>query len=235
MPEAFNSRIEQAGDPDGSDDVRPGSPLEDVPGLHLGNSDPARYFGGADPARAGDGFQDGRRVGVHDVMYTPYQRECQQLFCRLQRFLGRDIEVLQMPTFGESLRRARVAAGKSQEDVARALSVSKETVSRWEREEQPPVLDNAMAVCTLLGIDARDFMPRVGAPAVRDVGRGYQADAVATPKERAVVQIHRKIVELKVQQEIDEIVLNVLRVYYRAKGLEERDIDGWRKVLLRAG
>lgn len=69
-----------------------------------------------------------------------------------------------MPSFGESLRRARAAAGLTQSQVAERLGRTREAVSQWERGEREPSLDDLAKLCALFGMTLDDL---VGQP--RDV------------------------------------------------------------------
>ena len=60
-----------------------------------------------------------------------------------------------------SLRAARVNAGLSQKDVAKALRVSNKTVSSWENGETFPSAKNITRLCKLYGMSYDDinFLP----------------------------------------------------------------------------
>ena len=59
-----------------------------------------------------------------------------------------------------SLAAARVNAGKTQEDVAKALKVSKNTVVAWEKGTTEPKTSQARELSTLYGIPLDNiFLP----------------------------------------------------------------------------
>lgn len=55
-------------------------------------------------------------------------------------------------TIGEKLCKLRKQKGLSQEAVADAVGVSRQAVSKWERDESLPDLDNVKILCCLFGI-----------------------------------------------------------------------------------
>lgn len=52
-------------------------------------------------------------------------------------------------TLGENLQRLRKEKELSQEDVARALFVSRQTISKWETDKAEPGVDNLKALADL--------------------------------------------------------------------------------------
>ena len=52
-----------------------------------------------------------------------------------------------MSEFTITIAAARVNAKKTQEDVAKALHVSKQTVGSWENGKTSPTMDQAMQFC----------------------------------------------------------------------------------------
>ena len=57
-------------------------------------------------------------------------------------------------TIGQKLTTLRMAAGLSQEDMAERLSVSRQSVSKWEMDQATPQLDKALLICQMFGISA---------------------------------------------------------------------------------
>lgn len=57
-----------------------------------------------------------------------------------------------MATAGERLREARIAAGLTQEDVARLADVHLKTVSKWENDKQPPHANQLAKIAPRLGV-----------------------------------------------------------------------------------
>lgn len=52
-------------------------------------------------------------------------------------------------TLGENLQRLRKEQGLSQEDVAQALFVTRQTISKWETDKAEPGVDNLKALADL--------------------------------------------------------------------------------------
>ncbi|MBQ2704568.1 MAG: phosphoglucosamine mutase [Clostridia bacterium] len=57
-------------------------------------------------------------------------------------------------TIGQKITSLRVQAGLSQEDLAEKLSVSRQSVSKWEMDQAIPQLDKALLLCDMFGISA---------------------------------------------------------------------------------
>lgn len=55
-------------------------------------------------------------------------------------------------TLGENLQKLRKAKGLSQEEVAQALFVSRQTISKWETNKAEPGVDNLKALADLYGV-----------------------------------------------------------------------------------
>ncbi len=65
-----------------------------------------------------------------------------------------------MKTLQISLAAARVNAGKTQEDVAKALNVSKNTVVAWEKGTTEPKISQARELSSFYGIPLDNiFLP----------------------------------------------------------------------------
>lgn len=62
-------------------------------------------------------------------------------------------------TFGEKLQRLRQKAGLSQDTLAERLTVSRQAVSRWERDETMPEPDKIVALADLFGVTT-DYLLR---------------------------------------------------------------------------
>lgn len=62
-------------------------------------------------------------------------------------------------TFGEKLQRLRQRAGMSQDVLAEKLGVSRQAVSRWERDETMPETDKVIALAELFGVTT-DYLLR---------------------------------------------------------------------------
>ena len=55
-------------------------------------------------------------------------------------------------TFGEKLQSLRQRAGMSQDQLAERLEVSRQAVSRWERDETMPETDKVVALADIFGV-----------------------------------------------------------------------------------
>ena len=64
-------------------------------------------------------------------------------------------------TFGEKLQKLRQKAGMSQDALAERLDVSRQAVSRWERDETMPETDKVVALADLFGVTT-DYLLRQG-------------------------------------------------------------------------
>ena len=53
---------------------------------------------------------------------------------------------------GDRIKAARLAKGMSGDDLARAIGVSRQTVSNWERGVYTPSSDNIFALSKVLGV-----------------------------------------------------------------------------------
>lgn len=62
-------------------------------------------------------------------------------------------------TTGQRIRAARKKAGLTQEELARKLDISYQSVGQWEREERNPKIENLVEIATALGIDWLDLIP----------------------------------------------------------------------------
>ena len=62
---------------------------------------------------------------------------------------------------GEELRRARLAAAWSQEELAERAGISRNYVSLLELNRKSPTVDMLLTLCETLGISAADVIRRV--------------------------------------------------------------------------
>ena len=62
-------------------------------------------------------------------------------------------------TFGEKLQSLRQKAGMSQDVLAERLQVSRQAVSRWERDETMPETDKVVALADIFGVTT-DYLLR---------------------------------------------------------------------------
>jgi transcriptional regulator with XRE-family HTH domain len=63
--------------------------------------------------------------------------------------------------FGEQLRKARKAAGLSQEALAFEAEVDRTYISQLENDKKSPTLDVLFRICAALGIAASELIARV--------------------------------------------------------------------------
>jgi transcriptional regulator with XRE-family HTH domain len=63
--------------------------------------------------------------------------------------------------FGEELRKAREAAGKTQDQLAFEAGLDRTYISRLEHNKKSPTLDTIFALCKSLGISAATLIARV--------------------------------------------------------------------------
>lgn len=62
--------------------------------------------------------------------------------------------------FGENIRRLRIASNYSQVDMAKMLSVSKQTVSNWENNNIMPSVDMLVKIAGLFGVTTDSLLGR---------------------------------------------------------------------------
>lgn len=61
-------------------------------------------------------------------------------------------------TIAEKIIHLRINAGMSQDQLAKALSVSRQSVSKWEKGETLPALDKIVDICNLFRVSANDLL-----------------------------------------------------------------------------
>lgn len=59
----------------------------------------------------------------------------------------------------KTIKELRIANHMSQEDLAKALHVSRQTVSRWERGKNRPEIDNILLMCDLFHVPSNVLLP----------------------------------------------------------------------------
>ena len=62
----------------------------------------------------------------------------------------------------EKIARLRAAKGMSQSDLAEALGVSRQSVSKWETGAADPSISNLLALSKLFGIPAEELLREIG-------------------------------------------------------------------------
>lgn len=66
---------------------------------------------------------------------------------------------------GKRIRELRLQSGRTQEALAHELGVSMMTVSRWERDQHKPSLNELGRLAEALGVTAADLLSENGQPA----------------------------------------------------------------------
>ncbi len=61
-------------------------------------------------------------------------------------------------TIGEKIRSLRKAKGKSQEDLAWDIKVSRQTINKWETNKVQPNADNIMMLCSIFEVSSDYFL-----------------------------------------------------------------------------
>lgn len=65
-----------------------------------------------------------------------------------------------MQTFGERLRTVRLEAGKTQDQVAKYLHVTRQTISSWENGRTQPNFTMLQQLAEAIGVDVSKFFER---------------------------------------------------------------------------
>lgn len=81
-------------------------------------------------------------------------------------------------TFGERLQGLRQKAGLSQDALAEKLDVSRQAVSRWERDETMPETDKVVILADLFGVTTDYLLRGQG-----EASRGEAASQKAAPEK----------------------------------------------------
>lgn len=66
-----------------------------------------------------------------------------------------------MPDLGQALKESRNAVGLSQNDVADAIHVSRQSISKWENNSQMPDISKVQDMCQLYGVTIDQLMDKV--------------------------------------------------------------------------
>ena len=61
-------------------------------------------------------------------------------------------------TIGEKITHLRNATSMSQETLADKLSVSRQSVSKWEMDQAQPQIDKILQICDLFGISTDELL-----------------------------------------------------------------------------
>ena len=93
-------------------------------------------------------------------------------------------------TFGQKLQQLRKARGLSQEDLAQQLSVTRQTISKWELDQSTPDLPYLAAISEYFGVTT-DYLIKAS-PAGESASPPQ--DPVVAPDPRLRVQLLAKLV-----------------------------------------
>ena len=61
-------------------------------------------------------------------------------------------------TLGEKITRLRTSRGMTQEEMAERLSVSRQSVSKWEMDQSLPQIDKILVLCELFGVSSDELL-----------------------------------------------------------------------------
>lgn len=96
---------------------------------------------------------------------------------------------------GEELRRARLARGLTQADLAERLDTDPETISRFERGSSLPSLTRLLDLAETLGVTVASLLGRASprmTDELEDVGRSLLA--LSEPDQRLAIAVLRTII-----------------------------------------
>jgi len=72
-------------------------------------------------------------------------------------------QIIVMKSLGEAIKTHRTRCQMTQEQVAEALGVSRQAVSKWESGSSDPSTGNLLALARLFGVSAEELLRAVGA------------------------------------------------------------------------
>ena len=90
-------------------------------------------------------------------------------------------------TLGEKLQRLRLQNGMSQDTLAQRLDVSRQAVSKWERDEAVPDLDKILKLSELYGVSLDSLLkdqPEMTHTAKTQEAKTQEAKTGESPKQR---------------------------------------------------
>ena len=94
-------------------------------------------------------------------------------------------------TFGQKLQQLRKARGMSQEDLAGQLSVTRQTVSKWELDQSTPDLPYLAAISEFFGVST-DYLIKETSSAESAACSGTgPASATTSPQK---IQVHARLI-----------------------------------------
>ena len=92
-----------------------------------------------------------------------------------------------MESIGKKIRALRREKNLSQEELASALFVSRQSVSKWETGQSIPDADNIAAMCSYFGVSADSLIGC--APAVEAIPLAVAAQPAEKPRMKAWIKI----------------------------------------------
>ncbi|MCD7862881.1 MAG: helix-turn-helix domain-containing protein [Lachnospiraceae bacterium] len=78
--------------------------------------------------------------------------------------------------FGDNLRRMRELKKISQEQLAELMGVSRQSVSKWEREESFPSMERLLKLCQIFDCDLADLLTRSGSEELQNTDHAEQEE-----------------------------------------------------------
>lgn len=102
---------------------------------------------------------------------------------------GHTLEMTHRPDIGAALRRVRLAAGFTQEQLAGALATTQPTVSRWEHADDPtvPTLDDVARIEAVLGLRRGELLIAAGCVEVDDIAAAIAADPDIDARDARII------------------------------------------------
>ena len=64
---------------------------------------------------------------------------------------------MELMHFGSNLKKVRIKNGYTQQQLSDLLSISRETISKWERNQYFPNLEYIVEICNILNITIDDL------------------------------------------------------------------------------
>ncbi|MBQ8513422.1 MAG: helix-turn-helix transcriptional regulator [Clostridia bacterium] len=111
-------------------------------------------------------------------------------------------------TLGETIRSIRSAKGMSQGDLADALDVSRQSVSKWETDASVPELDKLMKLCDLFGVTMDELVRGVKEElSAKDPEESAASPAEEIPPEPAPETPREASPKISTRQHVTGIIL----------------------------
>ena len=94
-------------------------------------------------------------------------------------------------TFGQKLQQLRRARGMSQEDLAGQLSVTRQTISKWELDQSTPDLPYLATISEFFGVST-DYLIKSASSAESVSYNGAAPSSAAVPQQK--IQTHARLI-----------------------------------------